>query len=894
MKNFIAFSPVPAVPAFFSIKKGGNRCIALLFLWASLVAGCFSMSFSQGASWGENTDLWRVRGMAGYDLPGNQAQWHGDSLWVGATFMRDTTKNFIVWRAHYYEPQGGYRGALYLMVPRPGKPDSALFLFYNRCNEAETPPVPDSLDLTNNVFVRGAIHHMDTLFFMYRSWLQNNGGGACPPNSPFQALTTDKGVRQDDSLFTGPNRVLTDVPAWLNLDRHYSLRNSATLVNPGTPVTFFSLNQQKTVPVGRRWCEAGWVHTVRGGNIRTDTVEFGFEDQFNGGDINYEDIRFNVTGVFLMRPVLIDTLLLNFFPPRDTIRAGDSIVYRAVLQGRDSLGREFLDSTNLAATVTWNLRETAQSKSALRLGNGPSNTNTFKAVTAYEWDTVTASCVNPRTGMTLQTSRRVYVMPGPVARLVIQADSGIRLNDPTFTSRAGQITLGSASQNDSAYAVLRDYFGNWIGYATLASWSSQNATIATVVAGKRSSTLGEGVIHRISFNDTTTWGYAIQGQLKDSILIILNKTNIITMDSAITRDLNGNGYIDRIDIFFSKDSAVNMGPGNFFITCNGVPFPVDSVVKLSVGSYAFFLREQHTPAPQSAWMPQVTVKDLPGVENGTVTAADGCPPVIWRVIKYSVSEDRTQDTVKVFMSEKVKATKGSAFTIVKQPSQAFYVWDSSGTVRLDTMLNGINSFYNIVNDSILIFVMINGHNLTNANWMNIQADNLPLCDKNGNFPTIQNQKVRVEIFNNQIVKIQVGPNPAGPTTKRVPDGMIYFDYQHNSAALSWIKADRAGTVITFGNLPVPGQASQKAAVTAYLKIYDVVGNLVNWSTARNIFENDPVTGGIVPQKNIYWNGLNKEGMKVAPGVYRTVVYIDYHGAGGIRNVKMITKIGIAR
>jgi hypothetical protein len=389
-------------------------------------------------------------------------------------------------------------------------------------------------------------------------------------------------------------------------------------------------------------------------------------------------------------------------------------------------------------------------------------------------------------------------------------------------------------------------------------------------------------------------GYAAQGQLKDSILIVLNKTNIVTMDSAITRDLNGNGYIDRIDIFFSKDSAVNMGPGNFFITCNGVPFPVDSVVKLSVGSYAFFLREQHTSAPQSAWMPQVTVKDLPGVENGTVTAADGCPPVIWRVVKYSVSEDRTQDTVKVFMSEKVKAADGSAFTIANQPLQTFNVWDSSGTVRLDTMLAGINGFYTILSDSVLIFVMKNGRDLTSSNWMNIKSDKRPLCDKNGNFPTDRNQKVRVEVINSQTVTIRVGPNPAGATTKRIPDGTIYFDYQHNSADWSWIKADKAGTVITLVNLPVPGPAGQKAAVTAYLKIYDIIGNLVNWSSAGNIFEGDPITGGIVPQKNIYWNGLNKEGMKVAPGVYRTVVYIDYHGAGRIQNAKIITKIGIAR
>ena len=862
------------------------------------MATCFSPVFSQTMSGGENTDLWRVRGMQGYNIPANTGVWHADSLWIGATFIRDTANKFIVWRAHYYNPQGSYHGALYLMVPRPGKPDSALFLFYNRCNDAETPPIPDSLDLTDNAFVRGAIHHLDTLFFMYRSWEINGGGGKCPPASPWRPLTVDSNIdtklRQDDSLFTGPNRAPGE--GWQFIDRHYSLRNVNALTNPHIPTTFFSLSQQKNVSYGRRWCEAGWVPTVPGGSIRTDTVEFGFEDQFNGDDMNYEDIRFNVTGVFLFKPLQLDTLLLDFFPPRDTIQAGDSISYRAVLIGKDSLGQTFRDSTVLANNVTWSLQKALQSRNFMRLDTGPSSTNTFKAITAYEWDTIGVSYSNPKTGATLQTIKRIYISPGPAARLVIQADTSILLNDSAFTSREGQITIGSSSQKDSAFAVLRDFFGNWIGYATQANWSSQNNAIVTVVAGKRLSTLGEGIVNRVSLSDTATWGFAVQGQLKDSIRIILTKVIIATiprLDSAITRDLNGNGYIDRIDLFFSKDTSTINVTGNYSITCNGITFPIDSIVKLSAGSYALFIHEQTTTAPQSAWRPQVTIKDLPGVENGTVTAADGCPPVIWRVIKYEVSDNRAQDTVKVFMSEKIKAANGSPFSIVNLPSQMFNVWDSSGAIRLDTMLLGINGFYAIVNDSVLVFVMKNGRNLTNSNLMNIITVNVPVADQFGNVPIDKNRKVRVEVNGpTPNVKIQVGPNPAGVTTRHYPDGSIYFDYNSNKDARSWIQSEKAGTLITIGNLPVPVQANNKEAVSAYLNIYDIVGNMVNWSTGRNIFASDPVSGGTILVKDIYWNGLNKGGMKVAPGIYRTELYIDYHGAENLKNVKLITKIGI--
>jgi hypothetical protein len=411
-------------------QMSGHRFKKLLLLSAGLMAIGFSTAFAQD----ENTDLWRIQGNPNvsppplntpYNTPPNTGTWHGDSLYVGATFMRDTTKRFIVWLANYYIPQGSYHGALYLMIPRPGLPDSALFLFYNKCqNPANAPTV---VDLTN---ITPTIHHLDTLFFMYRSFEENAGGNAC---GNYHTLTNALNVYQADSLFTGPNRSPAD--GWLpgHIDRHYSARNENALAaliggNPAVPDTFFSISKQKYVKYGRRWCEAAWVHTQIGGNVRTDTVEFGFEDQFNGGDINFEDIRFNVTGVFLIHPVILDSLALDLFS-KDTIAAGDSATGIAVVSGRDSLGQLFKDSTKLANSVVWGLRESAQSKSILSKGQGPSNTNVFHAVTAYEWDTITVQYTDTKTGKILQNRKRVYVKPGPDYRVWIEPDANINPDD---------------------------------------------------------------------------------------------------------------------------------------------------------------------------------------------------------------------------------------------------------------------------------------------------------------------------------------------------------------------------------------------------------------------------------------------------------------------------------
>ena len=496
-----------------------SRSVNRRLLWGRLgVLGLLAvlcLAVAPGFAQDENTDLWRIQGDprvaptgTPYDVPAGTGPWHGDSLYVGATFLRDTTKEFIVWLAPYYIPQGSYHGALYLMVPQgTGIPDSAYFLFWNKCQP--NPNAPTRIDLTNIPFIAQNIHHLDTLFFMYRSSQTGAGGTTCPAN--YGVLTNDFGVTQNDSLFTGPNRARTDVPPWNNFDRHYSARNenalAALIANSNgaipnhlippagvagipdqnfVPDTFWSISKQKYVKYGRRWCEAAWVHTRIGGNVRTDTVEFGFEDQFNGLDLHFEDIRFNVSGVFLIHPVILDSLALNLFSS-DTIRAGDSAVGKAVISGRDSTGRLFTDSTNLASGVVWGLVKSSQSLSNLSKGNGPSSTNVFRAVTAYEWDTITVRYTDPKSGKMLNARKAVYVAPGPAYKVWIEPDTLINVNDRSAASlvrlrnpdHLALVTISGSQTQATAYSVVRDLYGNFVSLATTAAWAEYAIPPAT-------------------------------------------------------------------------------------------------------------------------------------------------------------------------------------------------------------------------------------------------------------------------------------------------------------------------------------------------------------------------------------------------------------------------------
>jgi hypothetical protein len=355
---------------------------------------------------------------------------------------------------------------------------------------------------------------------MYRSDSGNGGLGAC---GGWFGIPNDYGVKQTDSLFTGPNRAPADVPAWVNTDMHYSGRNENNLTTlighaPAIPDTFWSLSKQKYVKYGRRWCEAGWIHKDTlpkvGSNVRTDTVEFGFEDQFNGNDIDFEDIRFELTGVFLNYPMQIDSLVLHFFPKWDTIHsytkvdtvaAGDSLFFRAIVWGKDTTPAQnvFADSTNLAKSVTWQLIKSQQSTSYLRLGTGPSISNTFKATTAYEWDTIVAIYAK------VQRKKAIYVKPGPDFRVWIEPDSAINpLNiTPQMQTRlqtpdsVASDTITSLQNQVSVFGVVRDAYGNFTRFANNSQWAE--APAAGIVTAANGAPPFVGVITRGKVGTTT-------------------------------------------------------------------------------------------------------------------------------------------------------------------------------------------------------------------------------------------------------------------------------------------------------------------------------------------------------------------------------------------------------
>ena len=117
------------------------------------------------------------------------------------------------------------------------------------------------------------------------------------------------------------------------------------------------------------------------------------------------------------------------------------------------------------------------------------------------------------------------------------------------------------------------------------------------------------------------------------------------------------------------------------------------------------------------------------------------------------------------------------------------------------------------------------------------------------------------------------PNPARAVMAASADQALSL-----TAALpsSLAKPRLGGTRISL-TLPIPPQGESRR-VDASIKIYDIVGNLVQSGRQENILDQVPdyqsPPGGECAL-NLFWRGQNDKGLPVAPGVYRAVIYLDY-------------------
>lgn len=525
--------------------------------------------------------------------------------------------------------------------------------------------------------------------------------------------------------------------------------------------------------------------------------------------------------------------------------------------------------------------------------------------------------LNGKDGAILEAATDLFKLrPGPVDSLAIEyVDGGAVPDSLTWTAPDSSFYVA---------AIGYDAWGNQIGPVPSSWQTSGNLhqpttdTVTTVYYSTEEVRLEERGCLTVTAKDNSS--------ASDQVCIVITPP-AATIQSAYTRDTDGDGYLDRIEVRFNRPTQfpadyspnnitvkydwyvgssvqkINFTPSSV-VSANGIP--VDSV-------YYIELNENITSKGQTGWKPDVTIANAPDISSTPITTIDGAGPVIWKVTREVKDvEDRTKDIITIEFSESLDEVPGPG----KVPDLTFYVWrevpaDSAKTGIVDTVvtssgtryykvdteiLNGIEFFNTPKSQLIAEFTMQNGKTLTDMYLFSIRADSTPVVkDMNNVVPAENNQRVRVTIKKSPVTAV-AGPNPTAPNPSFPnPENLEYED----PSVVTNRALNNGGTAfhVTI-NLP----SDPNTDVQGKLRIYDNVGNLVH--TRESIDNLIPASwkesweAGVSEQIGFYWNGFNDKGMAVSPGVYRALIDFTVtstvDGATSTQQVRRVIPLGIRR
>lgn len=470
------------------------------------------------------------------------------------------------------------------------------------------------------------------------------------------------------------------------------------------------------------------------------------------------------------------------------------------------------------------------------------------------------------------------------------------------------------------YSIGYDRFGNMRG-GELSNWHT-TGTLHQCDTTKTATRIVYSADSSIVSDDQSGSLIAVSQEnqlISDTLRVVIIGPLSKPVD-AITRDINGNGILDRIEIRFDMPVYINSNQilSLFSIEYNRYNFNIDSMVISSDSiSLTLYLNEAtDNKTLQTNWTPLITFDNFNFALGGTVDffeiePRDGAGPVIKSVVKEIQNGDRKSDLVTVTFSEEVRGPQGSQFSHLKMPEEVFRVFlNSTGTALTQIQfLKGIKNFNVPIHPDSVAFNTTNGNDLTERYYFDIRTDNNAYLfeDLSGNTPSVYNRKVQVQVRGNVKTELVVAPNPSRPSLIHERPGE--FHLRHNPNAINWISKDKSGVAIIFqiqlNDLKTP-------VIGGQLVILDMMGNKViadpetdyKW---LNLFTKDAVVSnqkhsniipgnwdanGAIHEFVVYWNGFTKDGKKAAPGVYRAILKLFTKSGKEDKVTTYVGKIGI--
>jgi fibro-slime domain-containing protein len=483
------------------------------------------------------------------------------------------------------------------------------------------------------------------------------------------------------------------------------------------------------------------------------------------------------------------------------------------------------------------------------------------------------------------TTQPFRLLPGNLHHMVIENDQKVALDTV-------RIDIGGSAM---LYAVGYDAWNNRIG-GEISNWTAAGE-LPAVENGTGVPNLWYQPNAIYDTRGTMTANSVANPLISDDVAIIVSSPPA-TLQTAITRDLNGNGFLDAIEVIYDKKVTLT-AQNTITVNHRGTIFQVNTVASASgmPSDSVFYIHLKENTVihePQTEWTPLLTITGAEKIQDEAgYPTIDGAGPVIWEVQKHINSvTDRKRDKIVVIFTEDIVHGDGSNFSFTNIPGAVFHVWRDTASVPDTAMLTGIGRFTEVGRDRV-VFYMSNGEELTDRHKFTINSPSGLIADKIGNMPVADNHKVPVVIFT-RLGNMVVGPNPFPPTffyPPAEPKGAELVSHDYDQAH-DWVQMYGGAMIVADFILPT----NQHAVVHANLMVFDAVGNLTY--TNQNRSQN-----GVVPEEwkkdwqsgtrkrfVFYWNGITDRNIKAAPGIYKMVVYLYYEG----QQVRYESNVGVRR
>lgn len=489
----------------------------------------------------------------------------------------------------------------------------------------------------------------------------------------------------------------------------------------------------------------------------------------------------------------------------------------------------------------------------------------FSPTEAYDTVTLVARFKNPDDPLAqvVETRLSVVIQPGAAHHLSLQRTSNA-MENPRDDVPLVNVEIPEGQKSTKVYAAVRDMYGNYVGWATNAVWSSDENAIATAQGG---ATLKyEGTITRALNAGSTMIRVTQTGLLPDSVNVVVYG-RAISLQEATTNDVDGDGYLDRIVLKF--DSTVSISSAiplaNFSIVYNGTKFPVEKVAAADNGTvgtiFYITLTEQKTKELQTGWTPKITMSGIAGIAPvSNFDTKDGAGPVIQQAQFFPAPlGSGERDTIKITLSEQVN--------FPGQLTETDFIYYSNNIVKTDMF----DSLYTEGQKP---------YALTGGGTAKLFDDSLQLShlsiirDLTGNKPPENGRKAPLESGALATIRTALSSNPVNLTNPLPPTIVTKYQnvisksaqdpaYQNSTISTTAPKGLIIGVQTKKPLQPISGRPDVYGTAT----IYDVTGNVV--------IANIPVSRAERNDYGSYWNGRNGDGRVVGNGTYLVVMKFTY-------------------